>query len=126
MTDITFFERFVESMIWTHAGLGGIALCLGLVALISKKGSLPHRKTGLVFFYSMTVSAIISLIVTLLPGHTSPFFFCISLLTLYLLLSGKRCLKFKRPNPSVHVDRLLAAAVIVTGIGMMLYPPLPY
>ena len=126
MNDMTFFEGFVESMIWVHVALGGIALFSGLVALSTKKGSNTHKKTGLVFYYSMLVSAVISMTITLMPGHTSPFFFCISLLTLYLLISGKRSLKFKRSETNLNMDRLLAVAVILTGIGMIAYPPILY
>jgi len=44
-------EQFAEFLIqYIHAPLGGIALLSGGISLVSKKGSLFHKKSGKVFF----------------------------------------------------------------------------
>ncbi|MBI2678411.1 MAG: hypothetical protein HYX28_06490 [Candidatus Koribacter versatilis] len=38
-----------------HIGAGGLAIVLGAVALVAKKGGTIHRRAGLVFFCAMFV-----------------------------------------------------------------------
>lgn len=67
-------EKFIRLLVYAHATFGSIALVTGLVALIAKKGKTIHKKSGLLFFYSMLVSAFIALVVAMLPNHFNPFF----------------------------------------------------
>ena len=48
-------EKTIQIVIYIHAAFGGIALLAGLVSIIAKKGKNIHRKSGLIFFYSMVV-----------------------------------------------------------------------
>ena len=41
-----------------HIAAGGLAIVLGAVALIAKKGGLVHRRSGLLFIYAMLVMGI--------------------------------------------------------------------
>ncbi|WP_395372935.1 hypothetical protein [Marinicella sp. W31] len=122
MDNVSFTEHILQGLIFVHAALGGFALVAGLVAMSSKKGRAVHKKAGRIFYYALLSSALIALVVTLMPNHTSPFFFCISLLTLYLLISGKRSLSMKSSEHALIADRILAILIIITGIGMILYP----
>ena len=126
MTNTSLIEHVLQSLIFIHAALGGIALLAGLVALSSTKGRTTHKKTGRIFYYALLSSALIAMLVTLMPNHTSPFFFCISLLTLYLLISGKRSLMMKSSEHSLTTDRILAVMIIITGLGMIMYPVFLY
>lgn len=51
-------EKIIQILILIHLGFGGIALVSGLFALIVIKGSKIHKKSGIVFFYTMLASAI--------------------------------------------------------------------
>lgn len=117
-------EPFIKILIYIHAGFGGIALVAGLIAMIARKGLNVHRKSGLVFYYSMLISAITAMVVGVLPNHQSPFLFAIGVFSLYFVLTGKRALRFKLSNPNLKIDRWIARTMIFTGILMIFLPML--
>ncbi len=115
-------EQTIKILIYIHAGFGGIALLAGLVSMIAKKGLELHKKSGLVFYYSMLISALIAMIVAFLPNHESPFLFAVGIFSLYFILTGKRALRFKRKNPNLKTDKWIAKLMIIAGILMVFLP----
>ena len=115
-------EKTIQILIYIHATFGGFALLAGLISLIAKKGNKIHRKSGLIFFYSMLLSGIIAMIVAVLPNHESPFLFAVGIFSLYFVLTGNRALNFKTKNPDLKTDKLISIIMIVTGILMILLP----
>ncbi len=115
-------EKTIQILIYIHAAFGGIALLAGLISMIAKKGKNIHRKSGLIFFYSMMLSGIIAMIVAVLPNHESPFLFAVGIFSLYFVLTGNRALNFKRKNPNLKIDKLISIIMIITGILMILLP----
>ena len=105
-------EKTIQILIYIHATFGGFALLAGLVSIIAKKGKNIHRKSGLIFFYSMILSGIIAMIVALLPNHESPFLFAVGIFSLYFVLTGNRALNFKRKNPDLKIDKLISIIMI--------------
>ena len=78
-------EEFIRIFILTHAAFGGIAMLSGTVAVITKKGSSIHKKSGKLFYYSMLLSISMSLIIAILPGHESAFLFFIGIFSAYFI-----------------------------------------
>lgn len=117
-------ESITQILIYIHAGLGGLALLAGGVAIISKKGRSLHKKSGKVFFYAMIVSAITALVVAVLPKHENPFLFSIGLFSIYFLLSGFRSLKYKRDLSGLKLDKIISYAIMLVGLGMIVIPPI--
>ena len=115
-------ERAIQILIYTHAGFGGIAILAGLVSIIAKKGLTIHKKSGLVFYFTMLSSAVTALIVSLLPNHESPFLFAVGVFTLYFILTGKRALRFKHKGLSLRTDQWISRIMIVTGLLMIFLP----
>lgn len=115
-------EEIVRPLIYVHAGLGGIALLAGTIAIISAKGSPLHKKSGSVFFYCMLLSALLSLVVAITPGHENSFLFSIGVFSSYLLISGKRSIRFREESRNFHTDRGIAYMVIIAGFSMIVYP----
>lgn len=115
-------EKTIPILIIIHAACGGIALCAGLISMVAQKGKIVHRKSGLVFFYSMVLCGISALIVSSLPNHKSPFLFAVGIFSLYFVITGKRALNFKNKNTNFRVDRLISGSMIVTGILMIFLP----
>ncbi|MFB5944900.1 hypothetical protein [Albibacterium profundi] len=115
-------EKTIQILIYIHATFGGFALLAGLVSIIARKGKNIHRKSGLIFFYSMILSGIIAMIVAVLPNHESPFLFAVGIFSLYFVLTGKRALRFKRKNPDLKIDKLISIIMIITGVLMISLP----
>ncbi|WP_452597265.1 DUF2306 domain-containing protein [Pontimicrobium sp. MEBiC01747] len=62
------------------------------------------------------------MIVAVLPNHESPFLFAVGIFSLYFVLTGNRALNFKRKNPDLRIDKLIAIIMITTGILMIILP----
>lgn len=112
----------MENLILVHALLGGIALLSGTVVLMLKKGTLLHKRLGNVFFYTLLISSIISLIVSVAEGHENAFLFSIGLFTLYLLGSGKRAVKQLKGEKQDILDAGMAFSMIIIGLAMIVGP----
>jgi uncharacterized membrane protein len=115
-------EKIIQILIYIHAAFGGFALLAGLVSIIAIKGKNIHRKSGLIFYYSMIFSGMIALIVAVLPNHENPFLFAVGIFSLYFVLTGNRALNFKRKNPDLKIDKLISTIMIITGILMISLP----
>jgi len=109
-------------LISIHASFGGLALLLGALAIVFKKGSKRHKAMGKNFFHSMIISAIIALIIACLPGHHSPFLFSIGLFSIYFLLSGYRALSYKKKPTVVILDVFGNVAMIIISATMIVFP----
>jgi len=118
------YEHIISLLIYIHAAFGGIALLVGLVALVAKKGSPAHKKAGKVFFYTMLTSAIMALVISVLPNHESSFLFGVGIFSSYFILSGYRALRFKQKNPNLTIDRVISGIMLISGIAMALYFPI--
>ncbi|WP_036194690.1 DUF2306 domain-containing protein [Maribacter antarcticus] len=115
-------EQTLTVLIYVHASFGAMALFFGSMALMVKKGSRWHKRCGSIFYYSMLASALISLVVAVLPGHYNPFLFSIGIFTVYLLLSGYRALSFREKVLSLKLDKAISLTVIGVGAAMVLGP----
>lgn len=115
-------EQAIKILIYMHAAFGGIALLAGLVSMLAKKGYNIHKKSGLIFYYTMLMSAITAMVIALLPHHESPFLFSVGIFSLYFILTGKRALTFKKANLNLNVDKWISRVMIVTGILMIFLP----
>lgn len=115
-------NEIIPYLIFIHAAFGGVALISGGVALSSKKGGKWHKRSGKLFFISMLISAMLSLIVALSPHHENPFLFSIGIFSSYLLISGYRSLRFKTSVEEIGMDKLISYIVIFTGLAMVLVP----
>lgn len=106
-------------MIVAHASFGGIALLCAIVAMIVRKGSPLHRKTGLVFAYAMTATTILACVIATIRPNL--FLFLIGVFSLYLVLAGWRAGRARARYPA-RLDYLmsfvaLAGAAAMIGVG---------
>lgn len=115
-------ETFITYLIYTHAILGSIAFIAGFVALITKKGNTAHKKSGIIFYYTMLFAALSALVIAVLPKHENAFLFTIGIFSSYFIISGYRALQFKKAAPKVFIDKIIAVVMLLTGICMILYP----
>jgi hypothetical protein len=69
-----------------HIAAGGIAIIAGAIALYAVKGGPVHRKSGMIFFWSMVVMTCSAVIVGLLRGQRISA--AQGVLTFYLVITG--------------------------------------
>ena len=115
-------EGTIQILLYIHVISGAIALLSGSVSLVAKKGGYLHRKSGLVFVFTMLVSAIVSMAVAVQPSHNSPFLLSVGILTIYFVIGGYLALRYKKKHVNLLADKCLALAMFVIGIAMMSHP----
>lgn len=98
-------------MLILHVAAGGLAIVLGAIALVAKKGGAVHRRIGLAFVYAMATMGISASILESLKDSAdrSPANLGAAFLTLYFVGTA---LTTVRP-PSVWTKRINAAALAV-------------
>lgn len=111
----------VETLIYIHAALGGIALLSGGMALFLRKGSLWHKRGGRFFVFSMIAAATLAIFIAMMPGHQNGFLFSIGLFTNYFVISGFRSVRYKGAAGTQGVDKALAWCMVLIALGMMVY-----
>jgi uncharacterized membrane protein len=101
-----------------HISLGGIALVIAPLAMVTVKGGRWHRRWGKIYFWAMAgVAATASVLCWLRSGI---FLFLIAILSFYLALTGYRALRRKLPGSRAEWPDYLAAVVLaLAGIGFI-------
>jgi uncharacterized membrane protein len=112
---------YFKIMLIMHIIGGCTSLFLGLLILLLKKGDKRHVLLGSIFFWSMLCSSIVSIPMSIL--HPNTFLRLIGILTIYMLLTGKRFLKIKNSTDVTKLDWfisfiMLIAAIVFIGIGL--------
>lgn len=111
-------------LLYLHITTGGITLASGLIAILSKKGSVAHKKSGKVFYWCMLTSAFIGIIITLLPNHKNPFLLAIGLFSSYFVLSSYQALRYKTSTENLIKDKLVSYSMLIIGLSMVILPVL--
>lgn len=107
-------HAFVDLLLVIHIFSGVVALLTGLISLFSAKGGKLHKKSGIIYFYSMTVVFITALIVA---GYRfNRFLFLIAFLSYYSVFSGVRILKLKNLHRQQKPKWFDWSAGIINGI----------
>ncbi len=99
-----------------HISAGFSALFAGTLIHFLKKGTLTHRRLGLVFYYSMLLTGFSALWLSFF--QESVFLFTIGIFALYQTLSGKRAVANKSLKPS-WFDYTLSTIALANGIYMI-------
>lgn len=104
-----------SALILVHAGVGGVSLLAGLIALVSAKGGVLHRRSGRVFAVGMLLALVLSVpaIVergNLLLGLVGPF-------TAWMVVRGGRVFAVQKRGEAA-VDRALGVVPWIVGAGL--------
>lgn len=112
-----------KSSIFTHVLAGFLSLALGLVAMVTQKGSKIHNRAGLVFYWSMTIIFITTIIFMILDPTSLKyqFFLTIGIVSFYPNWSGKRMLSMKKGINPTKIDLIAAWAIGISGLTMLGY-----
>lgn len=101
----------------SHIAAGFIALIIGIIPFVAKKGGKLHNTTGKVFYYAMVFVALSSF--GLATYRFSPFLLMVGLLTLYSTVTGYRGLQLKRKR-AIRGEFRDWALLTFTGIALIL------
>jgi hypothetical protein len=106
--------------LWLHVAAGVLAIAAGVVALLTTKGGLHHRRAGKVFVASMAV--VVATVFPLLafdPTGFRVFLALVAVFSGYLAFSGDRVLGRKRPvDGPAALDWTAAGAVVLACLAL--------
>ena len=100
-------------MLYLHIITGSVALLTGLLALVLRKGSVPHKRMGDVFFGAMLLCSGAGLWLALKGGNQ--FLLVISVFSLYLTLAGFSA-PFVLKSPAARILGQLLASIMALGL----------
>lgn len=115
-------KTLITVLLISHVAAGTIALLIGLVPMISKKGGPLHNRTGRVYVWCMTyVAATAALLFVLKPFSIFRLFLAgIAVFSFYLSTTGWRAVKQKKTG-FTPVDHWLTYITLVVSLGMIGY-----
>lgn len=103
--------------LWLHICAGTIALLSGVITMLTRKGSRPHRRAGLVYVVSMLIVGITALVMAIF--RPNPFLFAVAIFSAAMALSG--WLPARGDNPQlgkiIGIASFVAAALLC-GVGL--------
>jgi uncharacterized membrane protein len=104
----------VNAILVIHVAAGGLAMVLGAVALLVRKGGSVHRRGGLLFVYAMLVMGSTAAILGVRTGATGNVF--AGLMTAYFVLTALATVRAESPG-----TRLLhmAAPAVAAGLALV-------
>jgi uncharacterized membrane protein len=104
-----------------HIFAGSIGLIAGTIVIEAKKGNDFHRFIGNIFFYSMLFAGVSAFVLSILKSNV--FLFILGVFTVYMVLTGKSYLYYKRNKSSkIRVtDKLVFLLMSLTVIAFVLF-----
>ncbi len=115
-------DQIIRAVLWLHIAAGFTGFFVAPVALITRKGGATHRKWGKVYFWAMTVSVFSSLIVA--AYRPNIFLLLIGVFSFYLVFTGYRVLRRKRPEigqAANALDWAVASLTLSASLFMLAY-----
>lgn len=103
-----------------HILSGSVALLSGLPAILSKKGGRMHLLSGKFYFPAMLFTGLSGLLISLIDHHN--FLFPISVFCLYMIISGRIAVSYRRKTPShtaLVYYRIFSLSGLITGLYML-------
>jgi uncharacterized membrane protein len=112
-------DQLIQSTLYLHILVGGIALLTGAVAIFTKKGKKAHRTAGRIYFWAMTLVFFTGVIVA--SYRFNRFLFLIAFLSYYSVFSGVRFLKLKQLHKNQNPAWFDWAAGTLNGIANLVF-----
>ncbi len=105
-----------QVLLGLHVFGGGLALIVGIVPMLARKGGRLHRRAGLVFCGAMGCSAVSAFVLALIVH--SDLLLTIAVLTTFLIMSGMRAAAFHRIARPGRIDGI--SCLLLAGFGVWL------
>ena len=108
-----------KANILTHITAGSMALLIGAIALIVRKGGKLHKNTGKIFLICLTLVILTGLLGVFIFGRNT-FLLVITVLSGYLGFSGYRTLQTKSNQPKL-IDITIAVLSLLSVLYFLYY-----
>ncbi len=105
---------FLRLLLIIHIGGGTTALVSGLIAMLTHKGGVAHRRAGKVYFWGMTGVFISAVVLSL--AKDSIFLLLVGFFSYYLTARGYRILYLKQLSSG---QKATAADWLITGVATL-------
>lgn len=103
-------------ILYTHILTGSIALLSGLIPMIAKKGGFLHRKSGLLYFYSMIITILLSLLLSAI--RKNGFLGMVGVFSLYQTIEG--FLAIRNKSLKLNISDWVALPIFAINAVLML------
>lgn len=110
-------ESLLRAVLVMHIAGGTSALITGLGAMLTKKGSLIHRRFGKVYFWSMTAVFVGALILSI--THTKAFLLMVAFFSYFMTVRGYRILYRKQLHAGQKVELIDWLVTSISGVFML-------
>ncbi|MHA8052589.1 hypothetical protein [Aquirufa sp. Wall-65K1] len=108
-------KEVFQILLCLHIAGGGLGLLVGTLILFLRKGDRNHRKLGLLFYGGMCLAGATSLLMAII--HPNYFLFIVGIFTLYMNLSAKRYLRFKKKEQQAQFfDYVISVFMLIFGL----------
>jgi uncharacterized membrane protein len=115
-------ETLFNILLVIHIVFGATGLILGTIIMIIRKADITHKKIGFLFFISMIINAICSLVLAYFRPNL--FLFTIGIFSIYLAITGRRHLKvkiFTIQKDAMLYDWILSGTMALFGLALVTY-----
>lgn len=109
-------EQTAQLLLLLHIATGFIALLTGMLAILSRKGGMLHKRSGSIFFWCMVTVALTAVVLSAMRGHA--FLLHIGLFALYQAHGGWRSIRNKALRPAGQ-DWVMLAIGGINGVWMV-------
>ena len=106
-------------LLYIHIFCGGLSFIIGMIVLFLKKGNDVHKKLGILFYYLLLTSSLISLAMSVM--HKNYFLFIVGIFTAYMLVSGKLYINLKSKNDVTNANWAITALMFVFGLAFLIF-----
>ena len=112
-------DELIDQLLIIHVAAGVISLVTGLISILSLKGSKVHKKSGKIYFYSMTIVFVTAIIIA--SYRFNRFLFLIAFLSYYSVFAGVRKLRLKNLHKNQKPKWFDWTAGIINGIANLFF-----
>tara|TARA_B100000676_G_C17890013_1_gene738673 strand:- start:94 stop:762 length:669 start_codon:yes stop_codon:yes gene_type:complete len=112
-------NELIDQLLIIHIIAGFTSLVTGLISILSLKGGKIHKKSGKIYFYSMTIVFVTAIIIA--SYRFNRFLFLIAFLSYYSAFAGVRKLKLKNLHKNQKPKWYDWTAGIINGIANLFF-----
>ncbi len=107
-------ELLYRPLLFVHVACGTAALLASILAFSASKWSTLHRYAGIVFYWTMLITAVSSVMPAITSGKWV--LLLLAVFSFHLTYTGRRYLKFRQGGIPNRIDYLASGAIILFGL----------